>query len=166
MIGRLTTATTTVSAEPDGQLSLAEYVLPVRVRRGSGWTPVSTTLRRKVNGSVSPAAVPADTVTFSGGGTGAMATLAEGATSLALRWPGRLPAPVVSGSSATYRNVLPGVDLVLTATSAESGGFSQTLVVRDAAAARNPALARLDLGVDRPRGAADGGQGRGADGRL
>jgi hypothetical protein len=147
VIAGATTATTTIAAEPDGMLSLSEYVLPVRVRRGAGWVPVSTTLRRNADGSLSPAAVPGDQVSFSGGGSAPMATLAADGTSVALRWPGSLPAPVISGSSATYRNVLPGVDLVLTATSAVSGGFSQTLVVHDAAAARNPALASLKLGV-------------------
>lgn len=135
VIGGLTTATTTVTAEPGGQLSLAEHVLPVRVRRGAGWVPVSTALRRNADGSLSPVAVPGDTVSFSGGGSAPMATVAADGTSLALRWPGSLPTPVISGSSATYRNVLPGVDLVLTATAAVSGGFSQTLVVHDAAAA-------------------------------
>lgn len=145
--GALTTATTSVTAEPDGLLSLVSNLLPVRVRDGSGWTQVRTALRHGPGGSWSAAAVPGDAVAFSGGGDGPLVTLTAAGTGLSLSWPGRLPAPVISGSSATYHNVLPGVDLVATATAAQAGGFSEVLVVHDAGAARNPALARLSLRV-------------------
>jgi hypothetical protein len=143
----LTSATTTVTAEPDGKLSLISNVLPVRVRRGSGWTPLDTTLRLGGGGSWSATAVPGDAVTFSGGGRGPLASLAVAGTSLSVSWPSSLPVPVINGSSATYRNVLPGTDLVVTATSEQAGGFSEVLVVHTAAAAENPALARLMLQV-------------------
>jgi hypothetical protein len=147
-VGALTTGTTTVSASPRGRLVLTEHVVPVRVRRGSSWVPVSTTLRRNADGSWSPVAVPGDAVRFSGGGPGQpLATISADKTALSMWWPGRLPSPVVSGSTATFGDVLPGVDLAVTATSAQTGGFSEVLIVRSAAAAANPALARLQLGV-------------------
>jgi len=143
----LTTQTTTVAAEPNGTEVARTYVLPVRVRRASRWVAVDTSLRRASHGRLAPAAVPGDTVTFSGGGSAPVGVIAAAGTSLALSWPGKLPVPSVAGSSATYHNVLPGVDLVLTATSAEAGGFSEVLVVRTAAAARDPRLERLGLAV-------------------
>jgi pyrimidine deaminase RibD-like protein len=108
--------------------------------------PVSTKLAPTAGG-LSPAAVPGDTLRFSAGGTGPAAVLTASGWRFEVSWPERLPAPVVAGSSATYRNVLPGVDLVLTATSAASGGFSDVLVIHNAAAARDPGLARLALNV-------------------
>jgi hypothetical protein len=146
VIPGLTTPTQTVTAEADGLILARESVLPVRVRRGHGWVPVSTRLIRGTDG-LRPGAVPADAVSFSPGGPGPMAVIAAGAATLTLSWPGPLPAPVVKGSSATYRDVLPGVDLVLTATSGVSGGFREVLVVHDAAAARDPRLATLALRV-------------------
>jgi hypothetical protein len=146
VIPGLTTPTQSVTADTGGLLLARESVLPVRVRRGQGWVPVSTRLERGPAG-FQPGAVPADTVSFSPGGSGPMAVIATGGAKLTLSWPGPLPAPAVKGSSATYRDVLPGVDLVLTATSTVSGGFSEVLVVRNAAAARDPGLAKLALRV-------------------
>lgn len=146
-ITSMTTATSQTSADPHGGFTVTEYTYPVRVRRGGSWVPVNTMLAHGGDGSLSATAVPDDTVTFSGGGPGRLATISAAGTSLSLSWPGTLPAPVVSGASATYPNMLRGVDLVLTATSAQSGGFSEVLVVHSAAAAANPALARLRLGV-------------------
>ena len=84
-------------------------------------------------------------MTLSGGGTGALATLGTGTSGLTLTWPGRLPAPSISGATATYRNVLSGVDLALTTT--ELGGVIETLAIHGAKAAANPKLRALTLGL-------------------
>jgi RHS repeat-associated protein len=60
-------------------------------------------------------------------------------------WPSALPAPSVAGATATYPDVFPGVDLVVTAE--VTGAFTETLVIKDKAAAADPQLAGLTLGV-------------------
>jgi hypothetical protein len=78
---------------------------------------------------------------------------------LSLSWPSALPKPTVAGDTATYADVLPsGVDLQVTATAA--GGVEETLIVKNATAAADPALASLVLTTTTGAGvtlSADGG---------
>ncbi|MET8149520.1 LamG-like jellyroll fold domain-containing protein [Actinoplanes sp. NPDC049668] len=111
----LTTETDRAWAEPDGTITWEHRYRPVRVRRGEAWVDVDTTLRREAGGRVGPRAAAAD-VTFSDGGTGPLVVLGRGAARISIGSPfGRLPRPVLSGDTATYENVRPGVDLVLRA---------------------------------------------------
>lgn len=135
----LTTGTRQVLANPDGTFTSVLSAVPVRVRQGVGWRPVDTTLRANPNGTVTPTATSLDMV-FSGGGDTPLVRLRRDGRELALRWPARLPAPVLSGDTATYREVMPGVDLTVRA---DVEGFSQLLVVKSAQAAANPLLAAL-----------------------
>jgi Concanavalin A-like lectin/glucanases superfamily len=131
------------SVGADGLRQLVSFVRPRWARRADGsWTGVDTALRRS-GGAVVPAATVVP-LAFSGGGTGALARLADGERELSVSWPGPLPVPVLSGASALYPEVLPGVDLRVTATEV---GFSEVLVVKTRAAAAQQGLARVRLGV-------------------
>jgi hypothetical protein len=137
-----TTQTSTTVALPDGKFSTTTSVLPVRMKRNGSWVPVNASLI-PVAGGYSPAETPSDLV-LSPGGTGPVAVMATASgTRLAFTFPFRLPAPSVAGATATYANVLPGVNLAVTANS--QGGFGEVLVIKDAAAAANPALRQLKL---------------------
>lgn len=109
-----------VFANPDGSFTYNAAPVPQRFQLADGtWTDVDTTLQQRADGTVAPVASPANLV-LSGGGGGPMLTEKQGADSLSLGWPGgALPAPVLSGSSATYASVLPGVDLVILAIGGE-----------------------------------------------
>jgi hypothetical protein len=135
--------TTTVLANPDGTFRAEITPAPTRVRRGAVWVPVDTTLRAHAGGTVAPAAAPAG-VAFTSGGAGPLATLSVGGWSAALSWPGALPAPTLSGDTAVYADVLPGVDLTVRAA---AEGFSEQLVVRSRAAAADPRLAEVRFGL-------------------
>ena len=134
-----TTENAEVDANPSGTFTMRSTVLPTRVARDGGWVPVDATLHANPDGSYAPNASDLD-VTFSGGGRQPMVTLAKNAQRLTIAWPGALPKPSVSGPTATYANVLPGVDLQLTAAAAS---YREILVVHDATAAANPALANI-----------------------
>ncbi|MCF2530901.1 FG-GAP-like repeat-containing protein [Yinghuangia soli] len=145
----LTTETKTVVANPDGTFTETRYAAPVRTKQDGRWVDLDATLVRGADGLLRPKASRTP-VALSGGGTGPMAQLTstEG-KKLALTWPAALPQPVLDGDSATYPEVLPGVDLKVTANA--MGGFAQVLVVKNARAAKNPKLAAIKMGM-----AADG----------
>ncbi len=143
-VSALTTPTSVTTASPGGKLTVTETARPTRAWRDSRWQALNPALHANPDRTLSPA-VTTSALTLSGGGTGPMAVMHVGGRSLSLYWPGTLPAPTVSGATATYSGVLPGVDLVVTAD--DQGGFSDVVVVHSAAAAANPALASLSLAV-------------------
>ncbi|TCC32370.1 LamG-like jellyroll fold domain-containing protein [Kribbella sindirgiensis] len=138
------TATSDVVANPDGTFTETFHTEPVRVRRGAGWTPVDTTLERRTDGTVGPRATSIPT-SFSGGGNGPLVRLGADGTQLSYSWPKALPRPTLDGSTATYRDVLPGVDLRLTA---KAQGFSKVFVIHNAAAAKQLSTLRLGVSAD------------------
>ncbi|MFJ2376581.1 LamG domain-containing protein [Streptomyces sp. NPDC087769] len=152
----------TVFANPDGTtFTLEKSVAPVRVAaQGGGWVEPDATLVKKTDGSVGPKAAAVD-LSFSSGSTdGELVTIADGTQSVSLGWPGALPAPRLDGARAVYENVLPDVDLVLTAT---VEGFRQVLEVKTAEAAANPALNRIEYRLGAENLTVRAGAGGGVD---
>ncbi|MEQ4301022.1 RICIN domain-containing protein [Plantactinospora sp. B6F1] len=137
------TETARVFANPSGTRTLEQYLLPVRAKRDGKWVPIDTRLVRSADGSVSPGATPVG-LRLSGGGSGPLVTAEQQGAELALSWPAPLPEPVLDADTATYPEVLPGVDLQVRVSPV---GFSQVLVVKNAAAAANPALRRIRFGT-------------------
>ncbi|MGW0825057.1 LamG-like jellyroll fold domain-containing protein [Streptomyces sp. NPDC002845] len=129
-----------VFATPEGELEAREYLRPVWTRIDGQWQAVDTTLA-KADGMVAPKAASAD-VAFSGGGQGPLVRLQRAGRMLELTWPGTVPTPALDGDTATYTEILPGVDLRL---AVKPEGFTQLLVVKSAEAAKSSELAELRL---------------------
>jgi hypothetical protein len=142
-----TTGSSTLTANPDGTFTLTETNMPVRAEVNGAWEPLDATLHRNADGTVSPA-VSASPLTLSGGGTGPLATMTQQGHPLSLSLAQSLPAPALSGATATYANVpVAGANLELTADG--QGGFETVIVVNNAKAAASPALRSFTL---RPSG--------------
>lgn len=135
----------TVFANPDGEtFTLQTSVAPVRVKQQDGtWAAPDPTLVRRSDGSIVPKAA-ATGIAFSAGGDAALATISETGRELSVDWPGALPEPTLAGATATYPDVLPDVDLKVTATVT---GFRQVLVVHTPEAASNPELEKLEFSL-------------------
>ncbi|MFJ8078830.1 LamG domain-containing protein [Streptomyces sp. NPDC096176] len=136
---------TTVYANPDGYtFTLQESSIPVRVSKpGGGWEKPDATLEKREDGSIAPKAA-APQIVFSAGGKEPLARIASQGRSIELSWPGSLPEPKLDGASAVYANVLPDVDLKVTAT-VES--FQHVLVVKTPEAAAGEKLKELTFGL-------------------
>lgn len=143
----LRTERSTTYANPDGETyTLEQSVKPVRVaKKGGGWQAPDATLAKRADGSLAPVASAAQMV-FSGGGKDPLVSITRAGRSVSLTWPGGdLPVPVLDGERAVYRDVLPEVDLVLTAT---VEGFREVLQVNTPEAAADPALEKLAFPVE------------------
>lgn len=131
-----------VFATPQGDLEAREYLRPVWTRASGQWKHVDTDLEAASNGAVAPKAATVG-LQFSGGGDKApLVRMERAGRTLSLSWPKPLPAPELHGATATYPEVLPGVDLRM---GAQEDGFTQLLVVKSAEAAASPDLAELRL---------------------
>ncbi|MGR6998905.1 hypothetical protein ACU686_13400 [Yinghuangia aomiensis] len=131
-----------VFANPSGTFTVEQASRPQRTKVNGKWTAIDTTLHFTPDGAVKPAATTVG-VTLSGGKTGQpLAELNRSGRKLAFSWDVPLPVPTLSGPTATYANVLPDVDLVVTA---DVDSFSEVLVVKTRAAGDNPKLKALAL---------------------
>lgn len=151
---------TTTFANPDGvTFTLKDSAVPVRTHQADGsWAQPDATLERRSDGTVGPKASVAK-ISFSDGGAGAdLVKLSLNGRSLTVGWPGTLPKPTLEGDSAVYADVLPGVDLRMTAT---TEGYREVLVVTSASAAANPELKELSFPVRADGLSLQGGGGGG-----
>jgi hypothetical protein len=134
-----------VYATPNGDLEAREYLRPVHTRVDGRWQAIDTELvpvtEGPGKGMVAPKAASVG-LAFSGGGEGPLVRLEQAGRSLALSWPGEVPAPALNGDTATYPDILPDVDLRL---AARPEGFTQLLVVKSAQAAESEQLKQLRL---------------------
>ncbi|RJQ66447.1 LamG domain-containing protein [Pseudonocardiaceae bacterium YIM PH 21723] len=141
-VPELTSDRTRVLANPNGRFTAELSARPVRVRTATGWAAVDTTLA-SVGDVVKPKAAPLP-VTLSGGGTGPLFTITRDGRTLSHGWPAPLPNPLLDKDIATYGEVLPGVDLKVRVTAEQ---VSYSLVVKNRAAAANPALRAIRVSM-------------------
>ncbi|MFB7810112.1 DNRLRE domain-containing protein [Streptomyces virginiae] len=164
-------ANTTTFARPDGTFRKQIYSSAVRAKVDGEWKPIDTTLQRVKDGYAAKA-VNGRVVFSAGSQQGDTSERASRAVTrvslgqdtptevwtdlvrlntdghdLAVSWPGPLPQPVIDGPRALYENVRPGVDLLMTA---EDGGYSHLLVVKDKQAAADPLLGQLKYRLASP----------------
>ncbi|MFI5620513.1 DNRLRE domain-containing protein [Streptomyces sp. NPDC051567] len=114
-----------------------------RASRGaSGATRASLTTAKAASTvqAATPTTVPGETWTE-------LARLKVDGHEVVVTWPGALPAPVVDGPRALYEGVRPGIDLLMTA---QDGGYSHLLIVKDRQAAQDPLLSRLTYRLASP----------------
>ncbi|MFZ3494697.1 DNRLRE domain-containing protein [Streptomyces sp. 5.8] len=166
-------ANTTTWARPDGSFRKHVFSGTVRAKVDGKWKPIDTTLERSEDGFAAKAVN--GRVVFSPGSkpraAGSGERSSRGVSRVALKrdtpgevwtelvrlntdshemvvsWPGELPEPVIDGPRALYESIRPGIDLVLTA---QDGGYSHVLVVKDQQAAADPLLGQLKYRLASP----------------
>ncbi|MEO3927716.1 LamG domain-containing protein [Micromonosporaceae bacterium B7E4] len=131
-------------AEPDGRVRTETYAAAQWAKDASGqWVDADPTLVPTGDGGFRTTATVSDLRITGGDGAFVTATAPTGQR-VGLDWPGTLPAPRVSGSTAVFDEVMRDVDLEVYA---GADGFSYAFVVHTAAAAADPALKRIELGL-------------------
>ncbi|MEU9886129.1 DNRLRE domain-containing protein [Sphaerisporangium sp. NPDC051011] len=154
------TETATTYANPDGSFTMEAFAGPIRFRQGDTWAPVDISLKTTPSGEVA-ARGHRRGLRFGGrsdlrrGAAGVdLITLGEGAEKATLQWKGSLPAPRLAGESATYPEVLPGADLIVSATRTGAEQFLRLNRVPDRALSYSLRIVAPGM---KPRQTAEGG---------
>lgn len=131
-VDRATTDTQTVYVNPNGSITRRIASAPVRVKAPASqkWAALDLTLHQISGGRVAPLRSPVS-LAFAGSesvaGSPLVSVRLPNAEPLVLKAPFNLPAPELRGRTATYVDVLPDVDLRLSATST---GFEQSFIIK------------------------------------
>lgn len=132
---------TSIHALPDGQLRLDTSIAAQRTQVSGEWAEIDTALVETGEG-IAPAS-PAVEMVFSDGSPGQpLVRMARDGHELTFDVPFEVGAPVVRGNSLEYREVLDGVDLIVTVND-DGTGFSEVLRVQSPEAAADPRLEEL-----------------------
>ncbi|EHR63229.1 LamG-like jellyroll fold domain-containing protein [Saccharomonospora cyanea] len=162
-----TTETVEVLANPDGTFTWRQSLTPQRVKQDGQWRSIDTTWERRSDGTIRTVATPVDVTLSPGGAAEPLVVASKDGYEVGLEWQGELPEPVLDGSTATYPDVLPDVDLIVTA---NPEGFSQLLKIKTREAADHPELSEIGYGSHTHNvslsGDADGLEARDAEGEL
>ncbi|KGN39595.1 hypothetical protein N803_01925 [Knoellia subterranea KCTC 19937] len=151
-VEQLRTESSSTWVNPDGTWTTEQHQGPIRFRdpkakdpKNAAWVNVALDVESKSDGTAGAVGHPGG-LSLAGknagagkggravGGTDAVQVDEKSGRSVGLVWPGVLPAPVLRGESATYPEVLPGVDFVVHSrrTGFESDVVIKTLAARDA----------------------------------
>ncbi|QSB05074.1 LamG domain-containing protein [Natronoglycomyces albus] len=135
-----------VMADPDGTLVAEVSTVPAWAVGSDGeWAEIDTDFTTRDDGTVITAAAVSDIQVSTGGGDAFVTATSPDGGSVSLIWPEPLPEPSLDGAKATFADVLDDVDLQV---KAGIDGFSYAFVVKTPAAAANPELAQISVGID------------------
>jgi RHS repeat-associated protein len=140
-----TTKTTTVFANPNQTMTATVGDGPVQEpdsNSPTGFSPIDLKLGEEISGWWSPRRSDAH-VEFSDGVGATAVDMAIAKHTFAMKWAGPLPKPVISGDTATYNDVSPGVNLVLQAL---TSGYDLRIVLTKQPAAATTFRLPLALG--------------------
>ncbi|MDM4763180.1 DNRLRE domain-containing protein, partial [Galbitalea sp. SE-J8] len=124
------TETTQLFVDPDGTLTRPEAAAPVRVRDDTGpdgWRDIDLTLVSTAGGGIVPVS-PYVPTTISAGDDAELVSVGVDDGEVALSYGAPLPVPTLSGDTATYADVEPGIDLQVKAT---RFGAEQFFVIKE-----------------------------------
>ncbi|MFC4335327.1 LamG-like jellyroll fold domain-containing protein [Salininema proteolyticum] len=135
-----------VFATPDGVFAEEVALEPFQAQQDDGsWAPIDNTLVASGNGAFVPTNNDSGLEVSDGGDTVIAKTTDVHGRSVAYTWHENLPTPEVTGDTAVFPEIVPGVDLKVKAT---DDGFSKVFEVKTPEAAASPEVANLSMGLE------------------